>query len=801
MAALKKKEHSRLSVIKVVMISRSRTDCAVVKKIFTEIDPALNFTSTISTGRMKQLIKGADIIVFALRYNDPDRSSIIALLRLQKDLPLIAIGKTKQDIAFTGTRYQHSVLWENLNKKYLLSAKTAIIEKKITNGNVNVNVNVNLKEYKDTEARFLNVILSSADGMIIVNSLNKMIFINPSARKMLGVKKDDTRNLKFPFKFNIDGLHEQIVSVNDRDAIRYLEMHVSEVQWENTPARLISLRDISVRIQAEKSLQVSEERYELATRGSNSGLWDWDLENQTIYYCDQWKEMLGHKCTEISSSPKEWFSRIHPEDIDGVRYAIDLHLSGKTSQFESEHRILHNNGTYRWVLVRGMAVFGKDKKAIRFAGSQTDITERMEAEKELKKSLDDLKFALASEKLLMEELDRKNKELVELSITDGLTGMYNHRFLHERFDYEFKRVRRYGGMLSCMIIDIDHFKLINDTYGHQVGDHVLRQIAGIMKQKSREIDICGRYGGEEFMIITNLQIENALRYATKLHASIENHIFECGTKNVHVTVSIGIAEYNSDVKTKQELIERADSAMYQAKMDGRNLIRIWKDIDAADENSINKYGIQELKGKFQDLSSQMRHIYMESTNALIKAVDAKDPFASEHSKNVADISTEIAKYLKLTETEVEIIHYAGLLHDVGKIGIRDDIIVKKEELTSSEFELLRRHPEVGVNILKDIKFLEKEIPIILHHHERFDGKGYPHGLQGREIPLGARILAVADAFDAMTAGRSYQNKVPWKKAVDEIKRGSGTQFAPEIVDAFVKLEECGVIAPKEKTDN
>jgi putative nucleotidyltransferase with HDIG domain len=164
-------------------------------------------------------------------------------------------------------------------------------------------------------------------------------------------------------------------------------------------------------------------------------------------------------------------------------------------------------------------------------------------------------------------------------------------------------------------------------------------------------------------------------------------------------------------------------------------------------------------------------------------------------------SAEIAKFLHLSESDVEVVYYAGLLHDIGKIGIRDDIIIKTDELTSKEYELLRRHPEVGVNILSDIRFLEKEIPIILHHHERFDGKGYPHGLQGREIPLGARILAVADAFDAMTEGRTYQNKVPWKKALEEIKKGSGTQFAPEIVDAFLKVEANGKIVPCSKKES
>jgi putative nucleotidyltransferase with HDIG domain len=237
------------------------------------------------------------------------------------------------------------------------------------------------------------------------------------------------------------------------------------------------------------------------------------------------------------------------------------------------------------------------------------------------------------------------------------------------------------------------------------------------------------------------------------------------------------------------MIERADSALYQAKKDGRNLIRLWKNMDQQDEQAVNRSGIEEIKKQFADLSSQMRSAYMQSTEALINAVDAKDPFAKEHSHNVSRMAVEIARQLNLPATEIEVIKYAGLLHDIGKIGIQQEILTKTGHLTEREYEVLKRHPVVGATILKDVKFLEKEIPIILHHHERYDGTGYPHGLKQREIPLGARILGVADAFDAMTAGRSYKKGLDREKAVQEIKNKNGTQFSPEIVEAFLKLVE------------
>jgi diguanylate cyclase (GGDEF)-like protein/putative nucleotidyltransferase with HDIG domain len=472
-----------------------------------------------------------------------------------------------------------------------------------------------------------------------------------------------------------------------------------------------------------------------------------------------------------------------PEGFLGRPFPLQFVVNGTIEQ-----TLPAEGGEAAVVEIRAKATSQSDDADI--VVSIRDITERKKAEeKQLEAALSDLKFALASEKVLLDELDKKNKELIELSITDGLTGLYNHRFIQERFEFEFKRTKRYGGHLACMMIDIDHFKSINDTYGHQFGDLVLREIAGIIQSRSREVDICGRYGGEEFMIITNVILEYAMTFATKIHAAIDQHRFMADDKSVHVTVSIGLADFREDLKTRHEFIEHADQALYRAKEDGRNLIRIWKEQSGADEPSIDHISVQELKTKFVSLSQQVRASYMEYTNALVKAVDAKDPFTREHSQNVSRYAVAIARELALAEKDCEIIKYAGLLHDIGKISIPCEILLKTQPLTPEEYKILQKHPMVGVTIVKDIKFLEKEIPIILHHHERFDGKGYPQGLMGREIPVGARIVAAADAFDAMTSGRGYKAKLAAEGAVEELKRGSGSQFAPEVVEAFIRVLE------------
>ena len=788
----KKRSGPSRAYIRVLLIDDDSGNIETIRSMLSGSEENYRVSCTCSPSVIQRKVerKLADVVLLSLTCQNGNVKNITDAIGKIETVPVIVLSGTESKADFPGINLHQTLSWSGIDSTLLYSAISTAIEKQKTSVRLQENMS-----FQYREARYLNVILSSEDGIVIVNSQRQILFINPAARQMLNISETQ-KNRTFPYCVETGITAEIRPKRKGSKPERILEMRAVETLWDNEQSTLLSLRDITSRKTAEDALRVSEERYALAIKGSKDGVWDWDLVTGNIYFCDQWKAMLGYSLYEIGSSTDEWFSRINSSDQKRVKKNLNDHLEGKTPFFECEYRVKHKDGSCKWVQARGTALRDNTGKAIRIAGSQTEITERKTAERQLKGALDDLRFALASEKVLMQELDRRNKELVELSITDGLTGLYNHRFLQERFEFEFKRVRRYGGELSCMIIDIDHFKMVNDTYGHQFGDSVLRQISRIMKTKSREVDICGRYGGEEFMIIANLKADDALIFATKLHSAIESYVFQQDSISIHVTVSIGVADHRNDIKTRQELIERADSALYQAKRDGRNLIRVWKEFEGQEEKTMDRYGVQELKGKFHELSRQMRLTYMESINALIKTVDAKDPYAKEHSQNVSDYAVEIAKYFNFSESEIEVIRYAGLLHDIGKISIRDETLVKKDQLTNKEFDVLRRHPEIGVNILKELKFLEKEIPAILYHHERYDGSGYPHGLKGREIPVGARIIAVADSFDAMISGRTYKKKLSLKLAIEELKKGSGTQFAPEIVDAFVKLTENGHIGPK-----
>ncbi len=419
---------------------------------------------------------------------------------------------------------------------------------------------------------------------------------------------------------------------------------------------------------------------------------------------------------------------------------------------------------------------------------ESQLSFSVEKESLLKDEIKILQEALSTEKEIKLNLHNKNCELSEISRIDGLTSLYNHQYMMVRCEYEFNRNLRYGTPLTCIIIDIDHFKHVNDNYGHQFGDFVLEELALLLKKFSRSVDICCRYGGEEFLIMVSRSEEKAFEYISRFHQMIESHKFISNDITVKLTFSAGIAEQKKEIKSYQDLIKRADQALYQAKQDGRNLIRVWAK-HTKQGSTLDTKGIKNLKEQFDTLNKQVKETYLQSTNALLKAIDARDHYTLIHSQQVSQHAVQIAKKLELPDETVVVIKNAGLLHDIGKIGIEEKILVKNKALTDEEYQLLKRHSVIGVNILKDISFLEQELPFILHHHERFDGSGYPHGLKSRSIPLGAKILAVADAYVAMTTDREFKNKKTTQEAIGELTDGKEKQFDPEIVDIFIEILE------------
>ena len=366
------------------------------------------------------------------------------------------------------------------------------------------------------------------------------------------------------------------------------------------------------------------------------------------------------------------------------------------------------------------------------------------------------------------------KKLQDLVNEDGLTGVYNHRFFYDALEEKITSSKKDNSPVSMIFIDIDYFKHYNDLYGHQKGDEILRIIGEILKNNVRKSDIVARYGGEEFAIILPNTCENAtVNIAEKIRKKIEETYFdgEENQPNGKLTVSIGISVYPDKAKSAVELIKSADDALYRAKFFNKNRVEIYTSI------------LDELKSDIDE-----EHIdLITSIKTLISVINAKDRYTYGHVERVVIYSRMIAKKLGLGEEEEKALVYGAYMHDIGKINIPKEILNKKMPLTNEEWEELKQHPSNGVEIIKSVESLQYISPLILHHHEKYDGTGYPNNLKGDEIPFLARVLTVIDSFDAMTSNRPYNKRKTYEQALEELRKFSGIQFDPQVVQVFTEV--------------
>lgn len=399
--------------------------------------------------------------------------------------------------------------------------------------------------------------------------------------------------------------------------------------------------------------------------------------------------------------------------------------------------------------------------------------------------------------LEVQRLSLGNKELLEklktFSLQDPLTGLYNYRYLIERLTSEFQRARRYVLPLSVIMLDIDYFKAINDVHGHQYGDLILKELAQCLKDYARVNDIVVRYGGEEFInLLPDTNKEGAIIFGKRLMDLIKEHIFDPKGKRIRLKVSMGISSFPEDgVDTVSDLIDAADQALHEAKENGGDRLATYKRVSKKDIKKIIGRGGKEyidiLKDKLSKMAARVDGALLESVYAFAKAIKSKDYSTGEHSENMVTIVSKIGKSLNLSDREIENLQHAAMLHDLGKIGIPDKILHKTKRLTKAEYARIKKHPQIGAEIIKSVRSLNGVVPIILYHHERFDGLGYSAGLKGKGIPLGARIIALADVYQALVSDRPYRRAYSKVEALRIIKKGSGTQFDPRIVKIFMRI--------------
>jgi diguanylate cyclase (GGDEF)-like protein/putative nucleotidyltransferase with HDIG domain len=363
---------------------------------------------------------------------------------------------------------------------------------------------------------------------------------------------------------------------------------------------------------------------------------------------------------------------------------------------------------------------------------------------------------------------------------DDLTGLYNHRHFHERLEQEIARGLRLGGSFSLIFMDLDLFKSYNDIYGHLAGDQVLRQVGKAIVLSIRNIDMAFRYGGDEFaVILPETKVEGALKVAERMRKTIESMT---GSKGMPITVSIGVAGWPEDSVNREGIVYCADAAMYRAKSDGggRTYAAVEKHEEPVNENGQESAARQ---------AKSMSFVY-----ALAAIVDAKDNCTYGHSKKVSEYAVLMGQALDLQPERVDRLRTSGLLHDIGKVGISDSILNKPGPLNETEWAFMRKHPELGAEILKHVADMEQCVPALQYHHEKYNGSGYPSGLQAENIPLEARIMAVADAFDAMTSPRPYGTQYSFEQGLQELKRCAGTQFDPRVVEVFCRVMQARIAA-------
>jgi diguanylate cyclase (GGDEF)-like protein/putative nucleotidyltransferase with HDIG domain len=367
---------------------------------------------------------------------------------------------------------------------------------------------------------------------------------------------------------------------------------------------------------------------------------------------------------------------------------------------------------------------------------------------------------------------------------DELTGLFNRRHFEERLKEEIGRHSRYGHVFSLLLLDLDNFKTYNDIYGHPAGDILLSQIGKIIKGSVRSADQAFRYGGDEFaVILPQAAMDDAYVVAERVRVQIAREMEE---KDVAVTCSIGVATYPADGVISGELVTVADTALYYAKRTGGNRVYLSSKI---------------LSEPLDDAGTYARRNGLSAIYALVSTVEAKDPYTYGHSRKVNTYAVALAEAIGLSPEEVSRVSTAALLHDIGKIGVPDKVLNKKGKLTKEDWEAIKSHPRLGATIVGNIPNLAPCVSTILHHHERWDGSGYPEGLKGEQISVEARILAIADAFEAMSAARPYRPALCGEKVVKELRRAAGSQFDPRLVEVFIGIIEAGPSDKVKATQN
>ena len=611
---------------------------------------------------------------------------------------------------------------------------------------------------------FLDAIVNTVDALVVViDRSGHIVLFNHACEVATGYKFDQVQDQPFWKLFIIPEEQDSFEAYfkfdggsrvpNKRENVWLTKSGCQEmIAWSNTVLRddqdrmtfvVATGLVITERKHAEEALQAAEQNYRSMFENALDGIFQTTRAGHYLRANLALARIYGYETpAELIETLHDIKQQLYVDPRRRAEFVRLMRMHGSVTGFEAQ--IYRRDGEIIWITEDARAVYDAADTLQYYEGHVQDITHRKTLESE-------------KENLLAEALERADH--------DPLTGLLNHRAFHKRYQEETARALREGTPLAVAVMDLDNFKFFNDAYGHAVGDDVLRRVAETLLNGCRPYDTLARFGGDEFAL---LMPNTTLGEATALTARLRKKLASTGYRPLNLespiplTLSAGLAVFPEDGEEKQIVLEAADVRLMRTKTGG------------SDDDSIES--LRELL-----LHSHQGFLMLD---ALVTAVDNKDRYTRRHSEDVMRYAIQIASDLNLDKHAQHTLQVAALLHDVGKIGVPDRILRKPGLLTDEEFDAIRQHPMMGAVIVGAVPGFEETLEAIRHHHERWDGRGYPLGLAGCEVPLSARIMAVADAYSAMTMDRPYrQGKLP-EDALRILLLGAGSQWDPDCVAAF-----------------